>query len=209
MSLGPLMACSLHLDDIRDEKRVPSPGADQRSKSAPNEEQGTNLKDQIKLFQLYVSACELNGPQLEDADSSDESIHHGRDSCASSKGPRGSKSGSTFDSFLLKAGGRTSIRGASYSLASASLPSPPPEEDRRQSSVPNHKRRSLSSCSFSDSPTLSFSRSPAKPTTLGSLNPGCSQLDSALRPASENCAEFDVYKSQVITALTKGKAVWL
>jgi hypothetical protein len=196
-SLGPLMACSLHLDDIRDEKG-PRRSSDQNPNSAAYVPQSTNLKDQIKLFQLYVSACELNSPRLEDSDSSDESIHHGRDSCASSKGQRGSKSGSSFDSFLLKP--RDSIRGA-FTLASTSLPTPPPDEDRRQTSSQNHERCSFTSLSFSDAQCPRV-----KPTTSGSFKRGKPQCDSQPRSAP---AEYDVYKTQLIKALNSGKPVWL
>jgi hypothetical protein len=200
-NLGPLMACSLHLDDIRDGKSVSSP-SEQTSSSTANESQSTNLKDQIKLFNLYVSACELNSPRLEDSESSDESIHHGRDSCASSKSKRGNKSDSTFDSFLLKPGGRSSLRGASTPAAS-SIPDPPPDEDRRQPSSYIPERHSLTSLSFSGSAC-----NRGKPAS-GSFKRSRPQSDSAPRPAPAHCSDYDVYKTQVIKALNSGKSVWL
>ena len=201
-NLDPLSACSLHLDDIRDEKGVSR--SEQNSHATLHGPRSTNLKDQIKLFQLYVSACELNAPQIEDSDSSDESIHHGRDSCASSRSKRSNNSLSTFDSFLLKPCGLSSFRGGLSQLAT-SLPTPPPDEDRRQSSSLNHERRPLTSLSFSGPAGF-----PGKPTASCHFKRGRAPSDSAHRPApAASCPEYDVYKAQVTKALNSGKAVWL
>jgi hypothetical protein len=202
-SIGPRLSCSLHLDDIWNDKNVSSQSA-QSAHSASSEMVDKNLSDKVKLFQLYVSACERNGSGLEDSDSSDDSIHHGRDSCASSRGSRDHQSHSTLDSFLLKPGRRSGIAIEDDLVSSTSRTSPAVNSMWEPSLSENFNQRPLLSRSFSGWPCQRTETPPA----FGSFKLGRSRPQSG-RPSSAHPADYKMYKTQVVNALSLGKPVWL
>mmetsp|Transcript_10341 Transcript_10341/g.22058 ORF Transcript_10341/g.22058 Transcript_10341/m.22058 type:complete len:212 (+) Transcript_10341:22-657(+) len=200
-SIGPRLSCSLHLDDIWNENK----GSNQSAHSAPSETVDENLSDKIKLFQLYVSACERNGPGPEDSDSSDESIHHGRDSCASSRGSRDNQPHSTLDSFLLKPGRRSSMGGEADMVSSSSRTTSAVNKLRRPPVGEISNRRPLLSHSFSGWPCQR-----TEPPAFGSFKvERRPRSDSFHRLTPADRADYEMYKTQVVAALTLGKPVWL
>jgi hypothetical protein len=142
------MSSSLHLDDILNEN------SKQSAQSAQRSTEDTNSNDpnhQMKLFQMYVSACERNSPRSEESDSSDESIHHGRDCCASSGNPQDARLHTTLDSFLLQPGRRPSNRERADMVSSPHTASPL-NGDQRHPDSQNPIRSPLSSEPFSGWP---------------------------------------------------------
>ena len=203
-SIGPRLSCSLHLEDILNEDK----GSHQNGHSAESETVDKNLSDKIKLFQLYVSACERNDPGSGDSDSSDESIHHGRDSCASSRGRRDNQPHSTLDSFLLKPDQRSRIGGEAESVSSSSLASSAVDRVRRPSVGETSDRRPLLSYSFSGWPCQRIEAT--KPAAFGSFQAERRpRSDSFHRSTPADRADYEMYKTQVVAALTLGKPVWL
>jgi hypothetical protein len=197
--IGPRLSCSLHLDDIWSENK----DSNLNAHSAPSESVDKNLSDKIKLFKMYVSACERNGPGSEDSDSSDDSIHHGRDFCASSRGGRDEQSQTALDSFLLKPGRLSTVGGEADLVPSSSRAASIVDRVRVSSISENPVRRQHSfsgwPCERIELPAFgSFKAERSRPSS-GSFH----------RPFSANLGDFDMYKKQVVAALTSGKPVWL
>ena len=165
----------------------------------------SELRDKVKLFQMYVSACELKGPRSKTWDNSDESIHHGRNSCAISKFHRDSQSLSTLDSFLLKSGRRSST--GTVDMHSSSSRSTAAHHGDNQLPI-NEKPigRAFSSRSFSGWPCQRTQLPALGSPEIVRRRP---QSGSFHRPTPADRENFDMYKTQVVAALTSGKPVWL
>jgi hypothetical protein len=201
-SICPRLSCSLHLDDILDENKCSNQG----DQSAPRESVDSNLSDKVKLFQLYVSACERKSPRSEDSDSSDESIQHGRDCCASSRDRRDNHSHSNLDSFLIKPCRRSSV-GGEAELAFSSQTTPASNGGRRPLITEKNHQQLLLSQSFSGWPC----QRTQQPQAFSSFKVEHSRPHSGIlhRPTPADRADFDMYQTQVVAALTSGKPVWL
>ncbi len=183
------MSNSLHLEDLL----VVSNTSNQRKTS------NSDLSDKVKLFQTYVSACEQYGPSSRSLDSSDESIHHGRNQCVSSNLQQDSQSHSTLDSFLLKSGPRHGTDGGTVDTHSSSSRSTPDLHGDQQLKE-KLRRGAFSSRSFSGWPCQR-----AQPEVARSRP----QSGSFTRPRPSDLENFEMYKTQVVSALTSGKPVWL
>ena len=179
LSSSGLMSSSLHLDDIRDEALS--------DVDVAIEGQGPSGRNQIKLFERYLHAC--SGPftdlRSEDSDSCDESIHQGRDSCASSQRNRsGTNRQETYslDSFLIKP-----------KLARADLftDSQSTELCLERISV-KPRKQPLELCA-------GVRQSNSKRSISVSFLPTC----------LEDTSDYDMYETQVVRALNAGKSVWL
>jgi hypothetical protein len=182
------MSDSLHLEDLLNVSNASS-----QSKTS-----NSDLSDKVKLLQMYVSACEQYDPSSRSLDSSDESIHHGRNRCVSSNLQQDSQSHSTLDSFLLKSGRRHSTGGTVDTHSSSSCSTPVLHGDQQLKE--KFRRGAFSSRSFSGWPCQ---RTP--PDDVRSRP----RSGSFTRPRPSDLENFEMYKTQVVSALTTGKPVWL
>jgi hypothetical protein len=175
------MSNSLHLDDIRDGENVVSRAFLQCTAcNTAVEPADSSVRDQVKLFMRYVSACsDSDSRRNEESDSSDE-FQQGRDSCAVAHGNTSSRqsAANALDSFLLKYENQPSRNSDQpvfdRSTRQCELPATIPED-----TYPLH-RRSLSKSWSNGSPKNSV-----------------------------NSGDHVMYKIQVTTALSTGKSVWL
>jgi hypothetical protein len=174
---------SLHLDNIQygyghDLSKIESP--------EPNGDH------KIDLFQRYVSACSQM-PSSENSEGSDDSIHHGRDSSASSSNDAASRrrfSGSFLPEFYRRA-------------SPVSLPGP-----RDRHSIFHSFHVSSQSSPRASSPLTLPQRDERRKSS--SLEPSLNSCRS--RPPegeSKGESECALYASQIARTLAAGKSVWL
>ena len=188
--LASAMSTSLHLDDIRDGGSSSEPSS---RLDCPNVEPvDPSIRDQIKLFMRYMSACsesrQSRPETLESiSDMNDEFIQKGRDSCAVSGSNASSRSSATLDSFLIKPENLLP-RTAEKPEAAGSNRSAREEKESEQQAASTAGITGLRSQSMS--------------TRLSA---------GGEHTVQSNCvgADHSMYKIQVSTALSSGKAVWL